>query len=63
MNVRLHHGRVDPQLRAVLQTEIDRGLNHRVIHGLQRRRGEPIERSVERIVLRHASTLELRELP
>ncbi len=63
MNVRFHHGGVDPQLRAVLQAQIDRRLNDRVIDRLHRRGREPVERAVERVVFRDHLARELREIP
>ena len=63
MNVGLEHGRVDPQLRAVLEAEIDRGADHRVIDGMRRLGGEPVEGAVERVVLRHPFAIELSEVP
>ena len=62
MNVGLHHRGVDPQLRAVLQSELDRRLNHQVVDRFQRLRRQPDEAALERIVLRHRRAVEVGEL-
>ena len=43
MNVGLHHRSVDPQLRTVLQSELDRRLNDQVIDRFQRLRSQTDE--------------------
>jgi len=63
MNVRLDHGGIDPQLRAVLEAEIDCGVDDRVIDGLKRVGGNPVEGSVKRVVFRHPLAIELGEGP
>ena len=50
MNVGMHHRGVDAQFRAVLQSKIDRCLNHQIIDGFERLRRKPIEAAIERIV-------------
>src|SRR5260221_2152319 len=62
MNVGLHHRGVDAQLLAVLQSEVERRLRHRIIDRLERLGREPIEAAMERIVSRHRQTIEVREL-
>src|SRR6266851_1139585 len=62
MNVSLHHCGVDTQLRAVLQSKIDRSLNHQVIDDFERLRRQPIEAAVERIVLGYRITVEVGKL-
>ena len=63
MNVGFDHGGVDRQLRAVLEAERDRGLDDRVIDGLQRGGREPVEGAIERVVLRHPLAIELSKVP
>jgi hypothetical protein len=43
MNVSLDDRSVDPQLRTILQSKIDRRLNNQVIDGLERLRGQSDE--------------------
>ena len=53
MNIRFRHCCIDAELLPILQTVIDRGLNHCVIDRFQRGRPQPIERLVERIMSGH----------
>jgi hypothetical protein len=62
MNVRLNHGCVDPQLRAVLQAKVDRSLNDKVVDGSEGVRRQPIEVAVEGLVLGHWLAMKIREL-
>jgi hypothetical protein len=62
MNVGLHHRGVDPQPGAILQAERHRRPNQEVIDGLERRRRQPIEAAVERIMLGYRIAVEIGEL-
>jgi hypothetical protein len=42
----------DPQLAAVLQSELHGGFHDNVVDGLERRRRQPVEAAVEGVVLR-----------
>ena len=63
MNIRLDDRGVDPQLRAILQAEGNRHADDRVIDGLQRRGGQPVDGAVERVVLGDPLTVERGEVP
>ena len=63
MDVGLHHGGVDAEGGAVLQTEPDRGLDHRVVERPDRRGGQAAEGAVEGVVLRPEGGIEGREAP
>jgi hypothetical protein len=62
MNVGLHHRSVDPQLRAVLQSELDRRPNHQVVDCFQRLWGQTDEATLEGVMLRHRRAVEVGEL-
>src|ERR1700720_3719164 len=47
MNIGLRHRSVDPQLAAVLQTELHGGFDDEVVDGLECRRCQPVEAAVE----------------
>jgi hypothetical protein len=51
MDIGFHHGRVDAQLLAIFQAELDRGLDHGLIDGLQGGRGDPVEGAIAGVVL------------
>ena len=62
MNVGLHHCGVDPQLRTVLQSKLDRRSNHHVVNRFQRLRCQSDEATLKRIVFRHRCAVEVGEL-
>ena len=61
MNVGLHHRGVDPQLSAVLQSELDRCPNHQIVDRSQRLWGQTDETAPEGVVLRHRRAVEVGE--
>src|ERR1700751_3820119 len=61
MNVDLHRRGGDPQLRAVLQSELDRRLNDQVVDRFQRLRSQTDEPALEGVVLRHRGAVEVGE--
>src|SRR5689334_11698085 len=61
MNVGLHHCSVDPQLRTVLQSELDGRLNDQVVDRFQRLRSQTDEPALEGVVLRHRRAVEVGE--
>jgi hypothetical protein len=63
MNVRLHHGGVDAEVAAVLETEPDRRLDHGVVEGAHRRGRQATERAAEGVVLGHRLAIERRKDP
>ena len=62
MDVGLHHCRVDPQLRAVLQSEFHRRPNHQIVDRSQRLWGQTDEATLKGVMLRHRRTVEVGEL-
>ena len=62
MNIGLHHRSVDPQLRAVLQSELDRRPNHQVVDCFQRLWRQTDEAALEGIVFRDRRAVEVSEL-
>ena len=62
MNIGLHHRNVDPQLRAVLQSELDRRPNHQVVDCFQRLWRQTDEAALEGIVFRDRRAVEVSEL-
>src|SRR5437899_8803597 len=62
MNVSLHHRSVDPQLRTVLQSELDRRLNHQVVDRFQRLWRQTDEAALKGIVFRDWRAVEVGEL-
>src|SRR6516225_4266717 len=62
MNVGLHHRGVDPQLRTVLQSELDRRPNHQVVDCFQRLWRQTDEAALEGIVFRDQRAVEVGEL-
>jgi len=61
MDIGFHHGGVDAQPLAILQTELDGGLHHRLIDRLHSDWGEPIKRTIESIVFGYAVAMEVRK--
>jgi hypothetical protein len=62
MDVGLHHRGVDPQLRTILQSELDRRPNHQVVDGFERLRCQSDEAALKRVVLGHRRAVEVGEL-
>jgi hypothetical protein len=60
LDVTFDYGSVDTQTLAVFQAELDGGLDHRLIDGLQGGWGEP-EGAVESIMLGHTLAVEVRK--
>src|ERR1039458_9597761 len=61
MNVGLHYRGVDAEFLAVFQTELDDRLDHGLVDGLQRGRGEAVEGPVEGVVLGDKVAVKLRK--
>jgi hypothetical protein len=61
MDVGFHHGGIDAQLLAIFQTKLDGGLDYSLIDRLHGGWGEPIEGSIESVMLGHAVTVEVRK--
>ena len=61
MDIGFHYGSIDAQPLAIFQTELDGGLDHRLIDRLQGGGSEPVEGTVESIMLGHAMTVEVRK--
>jgi DNA-binding transcriptional LysR family regulator len=59
MNVGLHHRSVDPQLRTVLQSELDRCPNHQVVDCFQRLWRQTDEATLKGVMLRHRRAVEV----
>ena len=59
MNVGFHYRGVDTEFLAVFQTELDGSLDHGLIDGLHRGRGESVEGAIEGVVLRDAMAVKL----
>src|SRR6266436_4037069 len=62
MDVGLHHRSVDPQLRAVFQSEVDRCPNHQIVDRSQRLWGQTDEATLKGVMLRHRRAVEVGEL-
>src|ERR1700688_54545 len=62
MNVGLHHRGVDPQLRAALQSELDRCPNHQIVDRSQRLWGQTDEATLKGVMLRHRRAVGVGEL-
>src|SRR3974390_1729836 len=62
MNVGLYHRSVDPQLRAVLQSKLDRRPNHQIVDRLQRPWRQTDEAALKGVMLRHRRAVEVGEL-
>jgi hypothetical protein len=54
--------RVDPQLSAVLQSELDRCPNHQIVDRSQRLWGQTDEATLKGVMLRHRRAVEVGEL-
>jgi len=61
MNVGLNHGAVDPKLATILEFQVDRGLQHEFIDGLQRLESQAIKGAVEGIVFGYRLAEEMSE--
>src|ERR1039457_7671940 len=61
MNVGFHYRGVDAEFHAVFQAELDGRLNHGLVDGLQRGRGEAVEGPVEGVVLGDKVAVKLRK--
>src|SRR5450759_732217 len=61
MNVSFHYRGVDAEFLAVFQTELDGRLDHGLVDGLERGRGEPVESPVESVVLGDQVAVKLRK--
>jgi hypothetical protein len=61
MDIGFYHRSIDAELLAIFQIEFHGGLHYESIDGCQRGRGEPVEGTVESIVLGHGVTVELRK--
>src|SRR5450755_4222035 len=61
MNVGFHYRGVDAEFLAVFQTELDGSLNHGLVDGYQRGRGESVEGPVEGVVLGDKVAVKLRK--
>jgi hypothetical protein len=62
MNVALYNRSVDPQLRTVFQSELDRRPNHQVVDRVQRLRRQTDEATLEGVVFRDRRAVEVGEL-
>jgi len=62
MDVRLHYRGVDPQLRTIFQSQIDRCSNHQIIDSFQCLGGQSNEAALERVVFGHCRAVEVGKL-
>src|ERR1700686_2643240 len=62
VNVSLYHRSVDPQLRAVVQSELDRRTNRQVVDRFQRLWCQTDEAALKGVVFRHRRAVEVGEL-
>ncbi len=61
MNIGLDYGAVDPELIAILQSPINRGLHEQLIDGVERLGSKAIEGTVEGVVFGYRLAAEIGE--
>jgi hypothetical protein len=59
MDIGFHHGGIDAQFLAVLQTQVDSRLDHGLVDGLEGLRRQPVEGAVKGVVFGHAMAVKV----